>query len=119
VDNSRTLQLPTDFLTQLQNRGINLADRGFDLSNPNLNITDLRVTRDMGTSVEWEKRFSSRIGANISAGESRFQDLRERSSALPHNANTATRSLDYFQGGSYASLSASSHSRRHPALAHR
>lgn len=89
VDNSRTLQLPADFLTQLQNRGINLADRGFDLSNPNLTIKDLRVTRDMGTSAEWEAHISSRIGVNVSAGESRFQDLRDRSFQAGNNTNPA------------------------------
>lgn len=89
VDNSRHLQLPTDFLTQLQSRGINLADRGFDLSNPNLNITDLRVTRDMGVSAEWEKHIAAWIGANVSVGESRFQDLRDRSFQAGNSTNPA------------------------------
>jgi hypothetical protein len=60
VDNSRTLQLPTQFLETLQNRGVNLAERGIDVSNPNLHITDLRVTHRHG--MEWTARINSRIG---------------------------------------------------------
>jgi ferric enterobactin receptor len=90
VDNSRTLQLPTQFLETLQNRGVNLAERGIDLSNPNLNITDLRVTRNTGIGMEWAARINSRISTNLSMGESRFQDLRNRSFQAGNNTNPAS-----------------------------
>jgi ferric enterobactin receptor len=89
VDNSRTLQLPTQFLETLQNRGVNLAERGIDLANPNLNITDLRVTRNTGIGAEWEARINSRIATNVSISESRFQDLRNRSFQAGNTANPA------------------------------
>jgi hypothetical protein len=89
VDNSRTLQLPTQFLEMLQNRGVNLAERGIDTSNPNLNISDLRATSSTGAGLEWETRINSRMAAYVSAGESRFQDLRSRSFQAGNNTNPA------------------------------
>ena len=76
-------------LEMLQNRGVNLADSGIDVSNPNLNITDLRVTRNTGIGMEWEARINSRIGASASVGESRFQDLRSRSFQAGNSTNPA------------------------------
>ena len=89
IDNSRTLQLPTQFLETLQSRGINLADRGFDLSNPNLNITDVRANRNTGVGIEWNARINSQIGTSVSIGGSRFQDLRNRSFQAGNNTNPA------------------------------
>jgi ferric enterobactin receptor len=89
IDNSRTLQLPTQFLETLQSRGVNLAERGIDISNPNLNITDLRATRNTGVGMEWSARINSRIGASVSIGESRFQDVRNRSFRAGNNTNPA------------------------------
>jgi len=89
VDNSRTLQLPTEFLQRLQDRGVDLAARGIDLSNPNLSITDLRQKRDTGASVEWASRINSSIRANLSAGGSLYEDLRSRSFQAGNSTNPA------------------------------
>ena len=89
VDNSRTLQLPTQFLETLRDRGVDLAARGIDISNPNLTISDLRTTRNTGMSAEWEARVNSRIGTSVSVGESRFQDFRNRSFQAGNNSNPA------------------------------
>jgi hypothetical protein len=89
VDNSRTLQLPTQFLETLQSRGVNLAERGIDLSNPNLNITDLRVTRNTGISTEWEARINSRIVTNVSISESRSRICASILSGWQHRQSVA------------------------------
>ena len=54
----RTLQLPAQFLQMLKDRGVDLAARGIDISNPNLNITDLRVTARHG-NWQWNGRHVS------------------------------------------------------------
>ena len=89
VDNSRTLQLPTDFLQRLKDRGVDLAARGIDTSNPNLSITDLREKRDTGVGVEWAARVNSRVAASVSAGGSLFEDLRDRSFQAGNSTNPA------------------------------
>jgi ferric enterobactin receptor len=89
VDNSRTLQLPTQFLQTLKDRGVDLAGRGIDVSNPNLSITDLREKRDTGVGMEWAARVNSRVGASVSAGGSLFEDRRDRSFQAGNNTNPA------------------------------
>jgi len=79
IDNSRSFTLPTQFLDFIKSRGIDLAARGIDVNNPNVDIKDLRTSGNTGAGLEWAGKWNDRISSNASLGYSRFKDIRNRS----------------------------------------
>lgn len=86
LDNSRSLQLPQGLFDRLAARGIDAASLGFDLSNPTLNISDVRDSGNTGVGLVWSRQWNTRLQSDVSLGYSRFRDVRDRSSQIGGNA---------------------------------
>jgi len=87
IDNSRSFNLPTQFLDLLRSRGVDLSARGIDVNNPKVEIQDVRSSRNTGGSLQWAGQWNSRIRSNVSVGYSRFNDGRARSLQAGSNSN--------------------------------
>ena len=57
VDNSRELQLPTQFLEQIAARGLSFSG--------DFKITDVREYRNTGVSVRWNRDWSNRLRTSM------------------------------------------------------
>lgn len=72
VDNSRELQLPTQFLEQIAARGLTFSG--------DFKITDVREYRNTGFSARWNREWSSLLRTSITVGRSDYDTITQRSS---------------------------------------
>ncbi|MDP1840446.1 MAG: TonB-dependent receptor, partial [Reyranella sp.] len=72
VDNSRELQLPTQFLEQIAARGLSFSG--------DFQITDVREYRNTGLSVRWNRDWSDIFRTSITVGRSDYDTITQRSS---------------------------------------
>lgn len=72
VDNSRELQLPTQFLDQLAARGLSFSG--------DFKITDVREYRNTGASVRWNRDWSDLFRMSLTVGRSDYDTITQRSS---------------------------------------
>jgi ferric enterobactin receptor len=72
VDNSRELQLPTQFLEQLAARGIAFSG--------DFKITDVRDYRNTGLSVRWNREWHKLLRTSLTVGRSDYDTITQRSS---------------------------------------
>ena len=72
VDNSRELQLPTQFLEQIAARGLTFSG--------DFKITDVREYRNTGASVRWNRDWNDMIRTAVTIGRSDYDTITQRSS---------------------------------------
>jgi ferric enterobactin receptor len=72
VDNSRDLQLPTQFLEQIAARGLTFSGE--------FKITDVREYRNTGVSARWNRDWSDIFRTSMTVGRSDYDTLTQRSS---------------------------------------
>ena len=72
VDNSRELQLPTQFLEQIAARGLPFSG--------DFKITDVRQYRNTGLSGRWNREWSSIFRTSMTVGRSDYDTITQRSS---------------------------------------
>ena len=72
VDNSRELQLPTQFLEQIAARGLSFSG--------DFKITDVREYRNTGLSVRWNREWSNMFRTSMTVGRSDYDTITQRSS---------------------------------------
>lgn len=72
VDNSRELQLPTQFLEQIAARGLSFSG--------DFTITDVREYRNTGLSVRWNRDWSNIFRTSMTVGRSDYDTITQRSS---------------------------------------
>jgi hypothetical protein len=72
VDNSRELQLPTQFLEQIAARGLSFSG--------DFKITDVREYRNTGLSARWNREWSSMFSTSMTVGRSDYDTITQRSS---------------------------------------
>lgn len=72
VDNSRELQLPTQFLEQIAARGLSFSGE--------FKITDVREYRNTGVSARWNREWSSMFRTAMTVGRSDYDTITQRSS---------------------------------------
>jgi hypothetical protein len=74
VDNSRELQLPTQFLEQIAARGLSFSG--------DFKITDVRDYRNTGLSVRWNRDWNDMFRTSMTVGRSDYDTITQRSSNI-------------------------------------